>query len=270
MKGLRIVPKKRDNGSAVNRKNSRSFSGYHLSSRYGILRGRGRRIQDTSDQHFTDSGFSIKSPSIAYNLDISRSFRPGMCNQRAGRRPLGAEADEDHHPESKFALNGGRTGAQDISKFDHEPSETTCCTDCHRAPSIARAQLLRDHPGGPSKKRGHLNQPRYSIWNHSSMMLDAKTSCSHTHEKPVWNHALRVSGDCCDTDAGISKMWRFVRLKDTVTEMRSQFALHIRSKLPRALLQDNTFHRKRQRMGLTALRRDKYTELAAVVEENNP
>jgi hypothetical protein len=28
-----------------------------------------------------------------------------MCNQRAGRRPLGAEADEDHHPESKFAVS---------------------------------------------------------------------------------------------------------------------------------------------------------------------
>lgn len=115
-----------------------------------------------------------------------------------------------------------------------------------------------------------IHDGKLSLSLPSHTKLDAKTSCSHTHEKPVWNHALRVSGDCCDTDAGISKMWRFVRLKDTVTEMRSQFALHIRSKLPRALLQDNTFHRKRQRMGLTALRRDKYTELAAVVEENNP
>ena len=32
-------------------------------------------IQDTSDQHFTDSGFSIKSSSIAYNLNMSRSFQ---------------------------------------------------------------------------------------------------------------------------------------------------------------------------------------------------
>jgi hypothetical protein len=48
-----------------------------------------------------------------------------------------------------------------------------------------------------------------------------KTSCTHTHEKSVLNHVLRVSGDCCDTDAGFSKSWRLVQLKDTVTEMRS-------------------------------------------------
>lgn len=46
---------------------------------------------------------------------------------------------------------------------------------------------------------------------------------------------------------------------------RDAFTLQIRSKLPRALLQDNTFHRKRQRIGLTALRKDKYSELAVVV-----
>jgi hypothetical protein len=103
-------------------------------------------------------------------------------------------------------------------------------------PSISRAQLLRDHPGSLSKKKGHVSQlvdlPCYSIWNHASMMvslslpshvtLDAKTSCTRTYEKPVWNHALRVSCDCCDTDAGISKfVERLVQLKDTVTETRS-------------------------------------------------
>lgn len=89
-------------------------------------------------------------------------------------------------------------------------------------PSITRPQLLRDNPEGLSKKRGHLDQlidpALYDIWNHAPMMvsssipshakLDAKTSCTHTHEKPVWNHVLRVSGDCRDTDAGFSKLWR--------------------------------------------------------------
>ncbi|KAI0279169.1 hypothetical protein BGY98DRAFT_933333 [Russula aff. rugulosa BPL654] len=42
-------PPERNNGSVVNRKNSRCFSCYHLAPRYGILCGGGRRMKDTPD-----------------------------------------------------------------------------------------------------------------------------------------------------------------------------------------------------------------------------
>ena len=48
---------------------------------------------------------------------------------------------------------------------------------------------------------------------------------------------------------------------------RDAFALQIRSKLSQALLQESALHRKRQRMGLTAIHGGKYAIiLAAVVE----
>lgn len=137
-----------------------------------------------------------------------------------------------------------------------------------------RAQLLCDHPGGLSKKRRQnqlIDLPYYGIWNHASMMvsvslpshakLDAKTSCTHTHEKPVWDHALRVSDDCCDTDAGISKLWRLVQLR------RTPWPRCVRTPNP---LQAPASTSPGQHLCLTALRRDKYSELVAVVEENNP
>lgn len=67
----RLTPE-RDSGGMVSRKNLRFFT---YSSEFDIPRGGGRGIQDTSDQHVTDSGFIVKSPSVAYNLDMSRSFR---------------------------------------------------------------------------------------------------------------------------------------------------------------------------------------------------
>ena len=38
--------------------------------------------------------------------------------------------------------------------------------------------------------------------------LDGVDAETRTHDKPVWNHVLRVLGNCCDTDTGLSKLWR--------------------------------------------------------------
>jgi len=88
-------------------------------------------------------------------------------------------------------------------------------------PSITRPQLLRDHPGGLSKRRGHLNQliglpstvygnthPRwYNCPFHPTPRL-TPGPLAPTHMPVPVNHVLRVSGDCCDTGAGILKSWR--------------------------------------------------------------
>jgi hypothetical protein len=95
----------------------------------------------------------------------------------------------------------------------------------HAIDNESTSQLLCDHPEGLSKKSGHLDQlvdfPCYRRWNHAPVMvslslaphakLDAKTPCTHTDEKLVWDHAhdaLRGSGDRGDTDTGTSKLWR--------------------------------------------------------------
>jgi len=141
---------------------------------------------------------------------------------------------------------------------------------------------LRDHPGGLSKKKktpesAHRSallqyiEPRIhdgTIVHSITHKLDARTSCARTHEKPVWNPALRVSGDCCDADVAFRSCGE-TRTTEGCCD-RDAFALQIRPKHPRALLQDNAFRRKRQRMGLTAWRGGKYSELVSVVEENNP
>ena len=48
-------------------------------------------------------------------------------------------------------------------------------------------------------------------------MFDVKTSHTRIHEKPVWNHALRVSSDHYNTDVGI--------LRDTEVRSLSEFSL---------------------------------------------
>lgn len=63
----------------------------HLSSEFDIPRDGGRGVQDTSDQHVADSGCIIKSPSVAYNLDMSRTFRH-FLNQ--GWVATGTETEE--------------------------------------------------------------------------------------------------------------------------------------------------------------------------------
>jgi hypothetical protein len=170
-----------------------------------------------------------------------------------------------------------------VDRYLEVRRQALCDNLLHRdlsPPSIARAHLLRDHPGCLSKKRGHLNQlidlPRYSIIrNHAptTVPLSIPSHASLTPRPLAPAHTRSLSGilrqGCRATVVAPMLAFRSCGGSRT-TEDRDAFALRIRSKLPRALLQDNTFHRKRRRMGLTALRRGKYSELASVVEENNP